>query len=129
MNRNSRRQRARLALLNPAERVPVFGPDDRIVALVARAELHRYEGAVNATIVRERRTGLAVRVNLRSLSDDTSLVKHRGNPRRYSHDRETNENPPRVWTIRRLGSKDPDGEAFVQRIFRASVLDNLKEVA
>jgi len=50
----------------------------------------------------------------------------RGNPRRYSSDRETERNPHGVWQLRRLGSADPDAEAFVAQIYRASVLDNLK---
>jgi len=109
-------------------RIPVFGPDNRAIALIAPTELRWYEAAGNAKVVKDR-DGKVVRVNLKHLSDDSTLVVHRGNPRRYSHDHETEANPPRVWTIRRLAPNDTDADRFVQRVFRASVLDNLKEAA
>lgn len=111
------------------ELIPVFGPDDRPVGLIKPAEIRWYETAPNAKLVRRRKDNLVVRINLRSLADNRHEHGHRGDPRKYSHDHETRENPPRVWTMRRLGSSDPSGEAFVARIFRASVLDNLKQEA
>lgn len=126
MNRRQRRAAIARAVESPDARVPVFGPNDHIVALIAPAEVRRYQDAPNARVVRVKKTGQVVRINLKTLSDDTSMVVHRGNPRRYSFDHETETNPANVWTLRRLGSNDPEDEAFVQRVFRASVLDNLK---
>ncbi len=83
----------------------------------------------NVTVIRRRRDRKIVQINVENHGECFSMKPQRGNPRRYSHDHETRDNPPRVWTIRRLGSKDPDAEKFVQRIFRASVLDNLKKAA
>jgi hypothetical protein len=67
--------------------------------------------------VRRRKDGKIVRITLSNVSDDSSLVVHRGNPRRYSHDHENEVNPPRVWAMRHISSQ-------VRDIFRASVLDN-----
>lgn len=106
--------------------MPVFGPDDHIVALVPRREVRLYETAPNARLVRARRSGQVVRINLRTLSDDTSMVVHRGNPRRYSHDHEAPDNPENVWTLRRLANPDSSIDLFIRKIYRASVLDNLK---
>lgn len=130
MNRRQRRaaKRSGLTILPKDTRIPVFGPDNRAVALITPAELRWYEAAGNATIIKDR-GGQVVQVILRNHSDDSNLVAHRGNPRRYSHDHETKQNPPRVWTIRRLAPHDTDADRFVQRVFRASVLDNLKEAA
>jgi hypothetical protein len=101
------------------DRVLVFGSNDRVIELADQARAERLAKGENATPVRRRKDGKIVRITLSSVSDDSNLVKHRGNPRRYSHDHETEENPPRVWTMRHISSK-------VQDIYRASVLDNLK---
>lgn len=101
-------------------RVIVFGCDGRIVEITTdQARAERIAAGINASnIVRRRRGREIVRIDLASVSDDSTLIKHRGNPRRYSHDHENEQNPPRCWTLRHISSE-------VQDIFRASVLDNL----
>ncbi len=131
MNRVERRAKARerrglVKAVNRGGKIPVIGRDDRVLALIPARDVKHYREAPNAR-VQENDAGQVI--VLQHWSDDTSLIVHRGNPRRYSHDHETGENPPRVWTMRRLGAKDPAGEAFVQRIYRASILDNLKQAA
>jgi hypothetical protein len=125
MNRRQRRaaKRAGLRVIPLDARIPVFGPHQRAVALIGRDELRWYERAENAVLVRE--SGRVVEIRLQHSADDSHLVVHRGNPRRYSHDRETEQNPPRVWTMRRLGSDDRKAEQYVREIYRASVIDNL----
>jgi len=101
------------------DRVLVIGSNDRVIELADQVRASRLAKGGNATPVRRRKDGKIVRIMLANVSDDSGLVKHRGNPRRYSHDHETPDNPPRVWTMRHLSSQ-------VQDIYRASVLDNLK---
>lgn len=130
MNRRQRRaSRMRNATPATGALVPVFGFDGRVIELADPSRVRQLAAAENATVVRRRRDNRVERIHLLGVSDDSRLVKHRGNPRRYSHDHETVANPPRVWTIRRLGSDDPEAEQFVQRIFRSSVLDNLKQAS
>lgn len=103
----------------PNERVLIFGCDDRVIELADQARARRISKAQNATTVRRRKDGKIVRITLAGVSDDSSLVIYRGNPRRYSSDRESEVNPPRCWTLRHIDSR-------TQGIFQASVLDNLK---
>lgn len=111
------------------ERVLILGAHDRVIELADQLRAERIAAGENAQVVRRRKDGKIVRIVLENFSDDTNLVVHRGNPRRYSHDHETEQNPPRVWTMRKLTSKNPEDEAFLQRIYRSSVLDNLKRAA
>lgn len=127
MNRAQRRAKLRerrglVEAVNRGGKVPVIGRDDRVLVLLDPCDLKHYREAPNAKI----QEGAVI---LRHFSDDSTMIVHRGNPRRYSHDHETPENPARVWTMRKLAPPSKDGEAFVQRIFRASVLDNLKRAA
>jgi hypothetical protein len=75
---------------------------DRVVDLVDSAMAERMAKAPNAKAVRARKTGAIARIILKNHGDDSSLVEHRGNPRRYSHDHETEQNPARCWTLRHL---------------------------
>lgn len=104
------------------ERVLVFGANDRVIELADQVRAERLAKAENVDVVRRRKDRKIVRIHLKNFSDDSRLEIHRGNPRRYSHDHENDLNPPRVWTMRHISSE-------VQDIFRASVLDNLKEAA
>lgn len=124
MNRRARRAAFRRIATGEDRRVPLFGPGDRVLALVPPEQVRRYEAAPNAQIIR-RRDGQAVRIQLRALGDDTGLIVHRGNPRRYSHDHETDNNPDRVWMLRRLAQHESSADMYVRVIFRASILDNL----
>lgn len=118
--------RALVSAINAGGRVPVFGADNRVVALVRKQDVRYYETAPNAVVTRDPANG-EVRITLGHLSDDTSMIVHRGNPRRYSHDHETSDNPARVWTMRKLAHPDTTVDLFVRAIYRASVLDNLKD--
>jgi hypothetical protein len=99
------------------ERALIFGANDRVIELADQARAERIARGENAVPVRRRKDGKIVRITLSNVSDDSSLVVHRGNPRRYSHDHENEVNPPRVWAMRHISSQ-------VRDIFRASVLDN-----
>jgi hypothetical protein len=101
------------------DRVLVIGSNDRVIELADQARAERLAKAGNATPVRRRKDGKIMRITLAAVSDDSRLVKHRGNPRRYSSDKETESNPRGVWKLRHLSSE-------VRDIYRASVLDNLK---
>lgn len=134
MNRAQRRAQKRerrdlVEAVNKGGKVPVWVRDDRaltgwaVLALVRREDVKHYESAPNAKVKGGDQDKVIV---LQHFSDDSSMIVHRGNPRRYSHANETSDNPARVWTMRKLGSNDPETEAFVRKIYRASVLDNLK---
>jgi hypothetical protein len=109
------------------ERVIVLGASDRVIELADQVRAERLARGENAEVIRRRRDRKIVRIHLQNFSDDSRLEVHRGNPRRYSHDHETDQNPRGVWTMRCLGSKDPAAEAYVRDIYRASVLDTLRE--
>jgi|ERR1041385_1409335 hypothetical protein len=85
-------------------RIPVFsGPYLIEFANPLRAEI--LAKAENARVTRCKRgklKGQIICIDLRQMSDDSNMAIHRGNPRRYSHDRETKTNPARVWTLRHL---------------------------
>ena len=109
------------------DRAIVIGANDRVIELSDQVRAARLARGANVEkVVRRRKDGRIVRIRLSSLSDDQNLEIHRGNPRRYSHDHETESNPRGVWTMRKLGSKDAGAEAYVRDVYRASVLDNLK---
>jgi len=57
--------------------------------------------APNATAVRKRK-GPVVRILLESLADDSDRDSLRGNARATSHDHETDTNPEKVWTLKRV---------------------------
>lgn len=109
------------------DRVIVVGAGNRVIELTDQVRAERLARAGNAAVVRRRRDKQIVRISLDNFSDDSTVVTHRGNPRRYSHDHETETNPRGVWTMRRLGAKDPDAEQYVREIYQASILDNLIE--
>lgn len=128
MNRAQRRAQMRgrrnqirsaTSAITGSGRVPVFGADDRLVDTISPRDVERYRSVPNARIVRDHVTG-ETRVILDHHSDDSTLIVHRGNPRRYSHDHETEKNPPRVWTLRPLQSRD-------RAIYQSSILDCITE--
>src|ERR1041384_1164201 len=85
-------------------RIPVFsGP--RRIELADQARAERILRAPNARATRGKKgkyKNQIICIHLVEFSDDSCLVVHRGNPRRYSHDRETETNPARCWTLRHL---------------------------
>jgi hypothetical protein len=84
-----------------AELVPVMC-GLKCVELAGPARVARLERAPNARVIRRHRDGRAVEVQLCSVGDDSARPPRRGNPRRYSHDRDTPENPLHVWTLKRV---------------------------
>jgi len=48
------------------------------------------------------KTGRFAAIQLLAHGDDSRLRSRYGNPQRLSHDSETDENPPRVWTLKKL---------------------------
>lgn len=108
--------------------VEVYDHAGRLIEKANADRVKRLAAAPNAQIVRKR-SGQVVQINLKNHGDDSNLVMHRGNPRRYSHDHENVVNPPRVWTMRKLGSNDPQEDQYIGDIYRLSVLDNLKKAA
>lgn len=113
--------------LPPTDRVIVVGAGDRVIELTDQVRAERLARSGNAEVVRRRRDKLIVRIRLTAVSDDSTVVVHRGNPRRYSHDHETETNPRGVWTMRRLGAADPVAEKYVREIYQASIRDNLEK--
>ena len=106
-------------------RIPVCNADGMIVDRADPARVRRLALAPNATVVRRRPTGIRrqlrqpgeiVRILLASTADDSLENSLRGNPRSYSHNHETLENPEKVWTLKRIPGAAAD-------IFRAVIND------
>jgi hypothetical protein len=102
-------------------RIPVYFFGARI-EWATGARVKELLQAPNATAVIDRKTGQVKRFNLVEFSDDRTMEVHRGNPRRYSFDYETDQNPPRCWTLRYL-RRDTAG------LYKLSVTDCLKKAA
>ena len=58
--------------------------------------------AANAEVVRRRRDGMILQVNLLSFDDEHAPGGRTGNPQSLVHDHETDTNPPRVWELKRV---------------------------
>ena len=80
----------------------------RIVEIAGPERVRQLLAAPNAVAVRKRKTGAIVAIQLLEWGDDSRLHTRDGNPRKLSHCHETPENPPRVWTFKRLPA--PAGE-------------------
>jgi len=78
--------------------------------------------APNVEVIKRRKDRAIVQINLVAFGDDSKRKARRGNPFAYSYDGESEENPQNCWALKHL----PDSTAD---IFRASVLDNLKQAA
>jgi len=55
----------------------------------------------NVRVIRRHRDSEVVEIQVRAVGDDSERKARKGNPRRYTHDSETDENPARVWTFKR----------------------------
>jgi hypothetical protein len=98
-------------------RILVCSPDSRVVEIAHdEARIRRLAASPNARVVRERKTGRIVRINLIAMSDDTRMIVHRADPRRYSHDHEGEQNPHGCWTLRRIPTA-------AESLFRLAVTD------
>jgi hypothetical protein len=78
---------------------------ERCLELADGARVARLARAANAELVRRRRDGKLVEIQLHEAGDDSAKRARLGNPRRYSHDHETDDNPENVWTLREIPSK------------------------
>ena len=80
----------------------------RIIEIAGPERVRQLLAAPNAVPVRKRKTGAIVAIQLLEWGDDSRLHTRDGNPLKLSHCHETPENPPRVWTFKRLPA--PAGE-------------------
>jgi hypothetical protein len=99
-------------------RVPVCNAEGLIVERADASRVRILEAASNATVVRKgiRKGGGIVRIVLGSAGDDSLRDARQGNPLTYSHNKDTEDNPVNVWTLKRLPSSTAD-------IFRAVLND------
>ena len=74
----------------------------RIVEIAGPERVRRLLSAPNVKIIRKRKTGAIVAIQLLEYGDDSRLHTRDGNPQKLSHCHETPENPPRVWAFKRL---------------------------
>jgi hypothetical protein len=100
------------------QRVPVMC-GLRCIERADASRVHRLAAAPNAQAIRRRRDGKLVEIQLRAAGDDSNLKGRTGNPRRYSHDLETRDNPARVWALKTIHADAAD-------IFRAVMNDCAK---
>jgi hypothetical protein len=84
-------------------RIPVSS-DPMLIEFAGPERVRFLLGAPNARIVRKRKTRAIVAMVLEPYGDDSRVHEHNGNPQRLSHNHETTENPPRMWTFKKLGA-------------------------
>jgi hypothetical protein len=58
--------------------------------------------AANVKVIRKRKTGPVVELQLLEFGDDSRTPSQWGNPQRLSHKHETPDNPAGVWMLKRL---------------------------
>jgi hypothetical protein len=92
----------------------------RCVEKAGPARVAQLAKAPNAVLVRQRRDKKLVEIQLYDVGDDSRKRGQAGNPQRYSHDHETAENPPNVWTLRRIATE-------ARPVFGAVVHDCMSE--
>jgi hypothetical protein len=74
----------------------------RCLEFASPERVQRLIAASNVKIVRKRKTGSIVEVHLLEFGDDFRLPASHANPQRLSHNHETEDNPARVWTLKKL---------------------------
>jgi hypothetical protein len=116
MARNAKRcaqcRQLRKRALELAHRVPVMsGP--RCLEWAGPERVHQLLLAPNCKAVRRGgKHGPLVEIQVLEFGNDGRLHARGGNPQQLSHNCETDENPRRVWTLKRL--PDPPPEAAAQ---------------
>jgi hypothetical protein len=88
-----------LALALP--RIPVVS-GHRLLEMASLERVRTLLRGANAVPVRARKNRAIAAIELLAHGDDSRLRSRYGNPQRLSHDNETDENPPRVWTLKKL---------------------------
>ena len=82
-------------------RIPVCaGP--RCIEFAGPERVRRLLTAPNVTVIRRCKDEAVACILLEEYGDDALLHTRGGNPRKLSHHSETAENPPRVWTFKRI---------------------------
>lgn len=95
-------------------RIPVRC-NNAIVEMADEARVRVLSKAKNAELVRQRKSGRLVGIDLKDFGESRGR-KHHGNPLKYSHNSETDQNPQGVWTLKRIPTNTAP-------IFRAVVID------
>jgi hypothetical protein len=102
-------------------RIPVF-VDGRCIDLVDEARAKRLAKAFNVEAIRRRKDKRIVELRIENYGGDWKGQPKRGDPRKYSHDNETEQNPNCCWTLRHL----PKSTAS---LYRLAVTDCLTKAA
>ena len=102
--------------------VDVYDDAGRLVEQASPERIKQLERAPNAEILRKRKTGQVVQITLKTHGDDSGRKRRQGDPRRYYHKHETDQNPPNVLTLKRL-------PAFTAPVFDAVVTGCIREAA
>ena len=87
-----------------SKRVPVFC-GLLCIELADPSRVKRILQAPNAKAIRRHKDRQVVEIQLTERGNDTQERSRRGNPLRYSSDRETAENPQNVWNLKRIPKK------------------------
>jgi hypothetical protein len=82
--------------------VDVYDNAGRLVEQASPERVKQLMAAPNAEILRKRLTGQVVQINLKNHGDDSKRKHRLGNPNKYYHKHETDENPPNVLALKRL---------------------------
>jgi hypothetical protein len=74
----------------------------RCIEFAGPARVQRLVQAANVKIVRKRKTGNIVEIQLLEYGDDSRLPGKWGNPQATSTRAESDDNPPNVWTLKKV---------------------------
>jgi hypothetical protein len=86
-----------------SNRIPVTA-GSRFVEFAGPERVQKLLQASNVKIIRKRKTGAVVEIQLLEYGDDSRTPSKWGNPQKLSHNHETPDNPPGVWTLKKLGA-------------------------
>ena len=76
----------------------------RYIELAGPERVRRLAQASNVKVVRRRKTGMIVELQLREFGNDARLRAKAGNAQALSHDCETPTNPRGVWELKQLAA-------------------------
>jgi len=102
----------------PGERVPAMS-GLRCLELAGPERIAQLLKAPNTKAVRRRKDGKVVEIQFIEHGDDSRVPARQGNPRRYSHDHETDQNPANNWMLKHLG-KRKDYDTVVRETLKAA---------
>lgn len=81
-------------------RIPVM-VGDTCIELVSQERVRTLLTAPNVRAIRRPKDRKVIQLRIEDLGRTPGPARH-GDPRRYSHDHETPDNPVNVWTLRRI---------------------------